>query len=52
MNAKFKDQKLYIVSQEENKKVLGATWGFLIFVLKRNLMNLIYLKKQQKCKTL
>lgn len=33
MNAKFKDQKLYVISHEENKKGIGGYMG--ISVLKK-----------------
>lgn len=37
MNAKFKDQKLYIVSQEENKKGIGGYMGIFDIRTKKKL---------------
>ncbi|MEC0828859.1 hypothetical protein P8917_09920, partial [Bacillus atrophaeus] len=37
MNAKFKEQKLYIVSQEENKKGIGGYMGIFDIRTKKKL---------------
>ncbi|GJJ26118.1 hypothetical protein BVN1_18820 [Bacillus velezensis] len=52
MNAKFKDQKLYVISQEENKKGIGGYMGIFDIRTKKKFNEFDLPKKKQKCRTL